>query len=390
MNKDLYDQITTEVDNLKVDLKQLADYLFVNPELGHQEFKAADKITKLLAQEGFQVETGTAELDTAFKARFATSENNQGPTIGFLAEYDALPEGHSCGHNLIAAMSVGAAIALKRCGDKFQGNIEIYGTPAEETDGGKVIMTEKGVFDHLDAAFIAHPGDKNTILESSLAMDAIEFIFHGKSAHAAAAPHEGVNALDAVINFFNNINALRQQLTEDIKIHGIIAEGGTAPNIIPSKTVAKFYIRAKQREHLNKVIYRVMDCAKGAATATGCSFEHDYFELSFDNMVTNQVLANLFEQKIKDLGADFHDSGSNMGSTDMGNVSHIAPAIHPFIAISSHEITAHTEEFKVAAGSEQGKRGMVLGAKSLALTAADLFTKTELIQKVKSEFSKSG
>ncbi|ACB84701.1 M20 family metallopeptidase [Natranaerobius thermophilus] len=386
MSSEIKTEVIKEIKNLEKELGSIADFIHQNPEPGLEEFQAVKLLTNKLSQEGFEVQQPIAGLETAFKASYQ-SQHSPYPKIGFLAEYDALPEGHSCGHNLIAAMSYGAGVALKRLLDKFQGGtIEIYGTPAEETDGAKVTMVEQGIFNHLDAALICHPGSKNMVLDSSLAMDAIEFKFYGKAAHAAAAPHEGINALDAVISLFNNINSLRQQLTTDVRIHGIITEGGSAPNIIPEKGVARFYVRASERDYLNQVVSKVINCASGAAQATGCQYEYDYFELSFDNMITNKTLADSFQQNLKELGAVIHAPGGNFGSTDMGNVSHVTPSIHPFISISSRDIAAHTDAFKEAAGSKEGKQGMLLGAKALAMTGADLLVQPELIDRIKADF----
>ncbi|OWZ83943.1 M20 family metallopeptidase [Natranaerobius trueperi] len=384
-NQSIKQQIISDIDKRREQLENISDYIYNNPEMGHKEEKAVSLLTNKLEQESFKVEKELAGLKTAFRASYGSNKDDM-PVIGILAEYDALPEGHACGHNLIAGMSFGAAVAISKFKDKIPGRIEIYGAPAEETDGAKVTLVESGVFDHLDTAIMAHPGPKNVTEVSSLAIDAIEFTFYGRSAHASSAPQQGINALDAVIGLFNNINALRQQVTDDVRIHGIITEGGTAPNIIPKKTVARFYVRARKRDHLNKVVKQVLNCAKGAATATGCTLEHNNFEFSFDNLKPNNVLSSTFKSNLELLGEKVYQPPSSSGSTDMGNVSHVTPAIHPNISIGSN-IAPHTEEFLQASGSEKGKDCMILGAKAIALTAYDLLTDTGMIEKVKSEFN---
>lgn len=384
MVKDLKKKVLEEIENIKDRLIQISDYIYNNPEMGHKEFKAVKVLTEELSKHGFAVEKGIAGLETAFKGEYKGVR--EGPAVGILAEYDALPMGHACGHNIIGAAAIGAGIALSKVMNQLPGKIIIYGTPAEETDGAKVTMCEKGVFDEIDMAMMIHPGDRNVVRNKSLAMDAIEFAYHGRAAHAAAAPHEGINALDGVIMLFNSINALRQQLKDDVRIHGIITEGGVAPNIIPEKAVARFYVRAAERSYLNEVVEKVMKCAEGAAISTGCRLEHRNFELSFDNLVTNTVLAEVFENNLRELGEPLHEAREMMGSTDMGNVSHVVPAIHPYIAIGDKGLPGHTKEFLEAAGSSQGHKGLITGAKALAMTAVDILADPEIIKKAREEF----
>ncbi len=386
MVKDLKKKVLEEIENIKDRLIQISDYIYNNPEMGHKEFKAVKVLTEELSKHGFAVEKGIADLKTAFKAEYKGIE--EGPIVGILAEYDALPMGHACGHNIIGAAAIGAGIALSRVMNQLPGKLIIYGTPAEETDGAKVTMCEKGVFDEIDMAMMIHPGDRNVVKNKSLAMDAIEFVYHGRAAHAAAAPHEGINALDGVIMLFNSINALRQQLKDDVRIHGIITEGGVAPNIIPEKAVARFYIRAAERSYLDEVVQKVNKCAEGAAISTGCRLEHSNFELSFDNLVTNTVLAEVFENNLRELGEPLDEAREMMGSTDMGNVSHVVPAIHPYIAIGDKGLPGHTKEFLEAAGSSRGHKGLIIGAKVLAMTAVDLLAGPEIIKKAKEEFNR--
>lgn len=378
-------KINDKIEQMRSELYEVSQSIGNHPELGHQEFKSSALLADTLITHGFKVEMGICGLKTAFEAVYDSGK--PGPSIGYMAEYDALPEiGHACGHNLIGTMAVGAAIGLSEVIE--EGKIYVYGTPAEETVGGKVTMTETGVFKHLDVALMAHPSSRHEESGSSLAMDAIQFSFYGQSAHAAASPHEGINALDAVIQTFNSINALRQHVKDDVRFHGIIPEGGKAANIVPDYAVAQFYVRAKEREYLNVVLEKVKGCAQGAALATGAKLEISFYELSYDNLITNETLSKTFTNNLITLGVEpsiIHPKGGG-GSLDMGNVSHVVPSIHPYIPIIDSPCVAHTKAFRNAALSERGFEGMLLGAKCLAYTAFDVITNPELLKKIKEEF----
>lgn len=384
----LKEKVVLQVDEIKNDIFEVADEIHRNPELGNQEFKASKLLREKIANYGFTVKD-VEGLPTAF---IATKKGTKpGPTIALLAEYDALPQiGHACGHNLIAAASFGAAAALGKLSNDLVGEVMLVGSPAEETDGAKVLLVEKGIFRDVDAAMMVHPGNKTTAYSTSLAMEAIEFTYTGKAAHAAAAPHMGINALDAVIMLFNGINALRQQLKSDVRIHGIITEGGKAPNIIPDRAVARFYVRAKEKGYMLKVKEKVIACAKGAELATGAKLSYKNFELHFDNLITNKTMADMFKHNLKELGvSDISDEEEGIGSTDMGNVSQVVPAIHPHIAIAERNVAPHSIEFCQAAGSSRGKEAALLSAKAMAMTAVALAEKPELLNKAKEEFKKA-
>lgn len=384
------DTLIKLIEEYKPRFFEISQYIGNNPELGNEEFKACKILTEELGRHGFEVKTGIVNQPTAFEAVYDSGQ--PGPHIGFMAEYDALPEvGHACGHNLIGTMGIAAGIALSKVLNQTGGKVFVYGTPAEETKGAKVTMAEEGLFSHLDAAIMAHPSDTYVKSGSSLAMDAIQFAFHGKSAHAAASPEKGINALDAVIQTFNSINALRQHVTPDVRIHGIIPEGGKAANVVPDYAVAQFYVRANKRKELNDVVSKVKACAEGAALAAGVTLEISNYEYSYDDMVTNEVLSDLFTQNLFELGvpkgAVREKTGG--GSLDMGNVSQHTPSIHPFIKISEKPVTAHTHEFREAALSKEGFEGMITGTKAMAMTGFDLLSDNELLEKVKTEFYKS-
>ncbi|QJX62406.1 M20 family metallopeptidase [Niallia circulans] len=383
--------ILDTINENEAKFKDISIYIGENPELGHEEFKACEILTDTLKQHGFNVEIGICDLPTAFKATFDSGK--AGPVIGYMAEYDALPElGHACGHNLIGTMGIAAGIGLSKVLSETGGKVIVYGTPAEETKGGKVTMAEAGIFEELDVAMMVHPLDNYMTSGDSLAMDAIQFEFFGKAAHAAASPHLGINALDAVLQTFNSINALRQHIKSDARIHGVITEGGKAANIVPDYAVAQFYVRAGKREEVNKLVEKVKQCAEGAALQTGATVKASFYEFSYDDMITNQTLSDLFTKQLVDLGVDaseIQEQRDGSGSLDMGNVSQVVPSIHPYVKICNEAYACHTHEFREAAMSDQGKDAMILGAKSMALTGLEILTNKELLAEIKAEFIKN-
>ncbi|AUO12241.1 M20 family metallopeptidase [Priestia megaterium] len=381
--------INETINKLQDTFYDVSKYIGQNPELGHEEFKACKALTDVLKEQGFTVEIGTCDLPTAFTAVYDSQK--PGPSIGFMAEYDALPDlGHACGHNLIGTMSIAAGIGLSKAVTETGGKVYVYGTPAEETRGGKVTMAEQGIFNHLDVAMMVHPYYCHQKSGRSLAMDAIQFEFFGKSAHAAAAPHEGINALDGVLQTFNSINALRQHVKPDVRIHGVITEGGKAANVVPDYAVAQFYVRASTRAYVDEVTEKVKACANGAALATGTKLKISNYEFSYDDMQTNQTLSDVYTNNLVSLGVSeqsiTEDQGDH-GSLDMGNVSQVVPAIHPYIQICDDYFVCHTHEFREAALSEQGREAMILGAQTMALTGYDVLTNQTLLQKIKEEFN---
>ncbi|PFO03818.1 amidohydrolase [Bacillus sp. AFS076308] len=367
-------------------LWEINDILYYQPELGDEEFESMKLLVEFLEQHQFSVEKGIVGRPTAFKAVYDSKK--EGPTIAYLSEYDALPEvGHGCGHNMIGTMSAGAGVLLSKVVEEIGGRVIVLGTPAEETNGAKVPMAEQGVFDDIDAAMILHPADESYESGDSLAMDAIQFDFRGRTSHAAASPEKGINALDAVIQLFNGINALRQHVTSDVRIHGIIKEGGVAANIVPDKAIAQFYVRAKDRNYLNEVVQKVISVAKGASSMTGADVHIENYELSYDNMVTNQTLSQLFTNNLLTTGVkQVKKAKESYGSIDMGNVSHVVPAIHPYIGLDSPGLIAHTREFADLTITDNSHKILARGALALALTGYDLITNKEVFEKMKNEF----
>ncbi|MGI6225992.1 MAG: amidohydrolase, partial [Peptococcales bacterium] len=293
-------------------------------------------------------------------------------------------------HNLIATISVGAAIAVTKAIPHFQGTLIVLGTPAEEGGGGKVIMVEKGCFDNVDCAMIIHPSDETMVDDISLANANPVFTFHGKAAHAAAFPHKGINALEAVIQTFNNINALRGHLKDDVRIHGIITQGGVASNIVPELAQAKFSVRALKRKDLDPVVEKVCQCAKAAALAQGARLEITTDGASYDEIMNNKVLTSLLKENYFALGEPVEERTieQGLGSTDMGNVTQVVPGFQSYIGIGKG-LATHTIEFREHSGGPEGHRGLNIASKALAMTVVDLFTNPDLVAQAQAEFKKS-
>ncbi|WP_419882717.1 M20 family metallopeptidase [Peribacillus sp. B-H-3] len=359
-----------------------------NPEIGNQEYFASDTLTNILEEAGFEVTRNVAGHETGFIAR--KSSGKPGPSIAFLAEYDALPGlGHACGHNIIGTTSIAAGIALSKVVEETGGEAVVFGTPAEEggpNGSAKGSFVKHGLLEGIDAALMIHPSGKTGLTSPSLAVDPLDFFFYGKAAHAAGSPEEGINALDAVIGLFNGINALRQQLPSDVRIHGIITHGGDAPNIIPDFASARFFIRASTWKRAEEVSAKVRNVAQGAALAAGATVKIERFQNEVHDIVINTSLDEVLREELENLGETVDKRSGGIGSTDAGNVSHVVPTAHPYIKIGHDELIAHTNEFREAAGSRQGEHALLTGAKALALTGYRLLTDKELLQKVKTEF----
>jgi len=378
--------LTEEFNKIQDDLFNISKELYDNPELGDEEFESMKLLVDYLRSHQFEVETGIVNRPTAFRAEF--KGDKPGPTIAYLAEYDALPGiGHGCGHNLIATMSTGAGIVLSKAIQEIGGKVIVLGTPAEETNGAKVPMSEEGIFDEVDVAMMVHPLGKSTESGATLAMDAIQFEFTGKSSHAAAAPEKGINALDGVIQLFNGINALREHVPSDVRMHGIISEGGEAANIVPDRAVAQFYFRAEKRETLDNVVEKVKNIAKGASLTTGATVAISNYELSYDNMETNQALSEAFTKNLKEISPrPVHPAKEATGSADMGNVSQVVPSIHPHIGLNEEGLVLHTKEVADKTITEDGRNAMSEGVLALAKTGYDVITDKNLLASIKEEF----
>lgn len=372
---------------LAPELKDISDFIFENPELGHEEFKSCKAHVDLLKKHGFDVIEEYMDIKTAFRASYDSGK--PGPRISFLSEYDALPGiGHGCAHNMLGATNTGAGIVLSKLVDEIGGSVIVFGTPAEETSGAKVTMADNNAFDDVDIAMEVHPGSENYKSGSSLAMEAIQFTFRGQTAHAAADPEKGINALDGVISTFVGINALRQHIKPTARVHGIIVDGGKAANIVPDYAVAQFYVRAKTKTYLNEIVEKVKNCARAGALSSGAQLEITNYELSYDNLVTNTTLSDLFTEKWLEVGVeDIKEPKSSTGSIDIGNVSQYVPAIHPYFKICDSTIPGHTIEFANATKTEQAYKSMIDTIVALVLTSIEIITDDKIFNAIKEEFN---
>jgi len=385
----LKDEIGARVDALRPELERIGRDIHANPEIGYEERQAVAWLTALLREHGFDVEVGVANTPTAF---VATRRNGTGPSIAFLSEYDALRGlGHGCGHNLIATASVGAGIALAEALDRFPGRVQVIGTPAEEGGGGKIRLIRGGIFREVDAAMMFHPDTRTQVLHWALAVTHMHFEFIGRAAHASGDPEKGINALDAFVLAYNGISMLRQHIKEGARLHGFLKEGGTAPNIVPERTSGEFLVRARDEAYMQELVQKVKNIFQAAALATGCSVKLTFEEEPYTDLRNNGVLATLFEENLRRLGIDPVEGvpWENAGSTDMGNVSHVVPALHPTLAIAPAEVPGHSQAFLEASGSLRGYQAMIDAAKALAMTGADLLADPSLVEKAKVEFRRS-
>ena len=383
--EELKTRICDYLDELAPRLIQISHTIHANPEIAFEEHESMKLLADTAESNGYSVQRGVAGLDTAFVAQ---SSQGEGPTVAFLAEYDALPGlGHACGHNIIGTAAIGAALAMQAIREEMGGTIKLIGTPAEEGGGGKVIMAEHNIFDGLDAAMMVHPGTKAMTTRTTLAANRITFEFFGKSAHAASRPFDGINALDACIQTFNNINALRQHLKPKVRIHGIITHGGDAPNIVPEYTRAKFSVRAADSDYSFEVLQKVIACAEAGALAAGATMKYQH-TMHYAQRIANPTLARLFGDNISTLGEEVQEPAPDepMGSSDMGNVSQIVPSIHPYVTVAPPGVGGHTPEFAEAAKSTWGDQALMRSAKAMAMTAVDLMTQPHLLAQAKAEF----
>jgi len=362
-------------DQARDDLIALSHRIHANPEVGFEEEKAASWLSETLADAGFSVETGICDLPTAFIARAGS-----GPLhIGICAEYDSLPGiGHACGHNIIAAASVGAGIAAAKVADDVGLTISVIGTPAEEVcdAGGKILLLERGAFEGMHAAMMVHPAPMDVVEFPIIAASMFEVCYHGKEAHASAFPERGINAADALTVAQTAIGLLRQHIRSTDRIHGIITKGGEAPNIIPAHTVAKYIVRANTLADLDEIKDKVLKCFEAGALATGSELEILGGEKPYAEMLHDPDMAAAYRRNAEALGRTFPDFGPAAqraaGSTDMGNVSLAMPSIHPAIGIDSLPAVNHQPEFTTQCVTPAADKAIIDGAVSLAWTAVDL------------------
>jgi len=382
------DAIVQAVDRLADELEALSHQIHDHPELGYEEVKACAWLTDFLGRKDFKVETGLAGVATAFRA---TIETGAGPTIAILCEYDALPGiGHACGHNVIATSGVGAGAALAAVKAQLpKGRVQVIGTPAEEGGGGKIKLIQSGVFKDVDCAMMIHGFDRTLLHQDLLGIVRVTLEYSGKAAHASVDPWVGINALDACIQTFNAVSMLRQQVRPECRIHGIITNGGAAANIIPEYAAATFYVRAPRIDTMWELYKRVVACAEGAARAAGAGLKVTQHDNVYEPMNSNKVLLDLFATNMKTAGlVEGEPIPDRLGSSDIGNVSQVIPAIQPMVAIAPLGTAIHSREFADAAVKPPARAGLVAAAKTMAMTTFDLLAEPARVEQAKEEFAR--
>jgi amidohydrolase len=380
------------IDRLEPELLLVSHEIHAHPELAFEEHRAAALLIDALRKGELDVEAGAYGLATAFAAEFGAAE---GPLVAVLAEYDALPEiGHSCGHNLIAASALGAGLALSTLREHLPGRVRVLGTPAEERGGGKELMARSGAFDGVDAALMMHPSSVDLVTMPCVALAEVQVVYRGRSAHAAAMPERGVNALDALVTAYQAIAQLRQHIQANERLHGIITRGGDAPNIVPEIAEGRFYVRAANERELEVLRQRVIGCFEAGARATGAELELRWGDVDYLEIRRNAPLEDAFRSNAEQLGRRFFPieqlPASLAGSTDMGNISHRVPSIHPMLAAAPMHCTIHNAEFAEHARAEIGDRAAIDGAKALAMTALDVLVDGDLRERAKAIFEAGG
>ncbi len=384
LDEKLKNTIFQTVDSELKNLIEIRNYLYQNPEVGGEEEKAAFMLTEALSQHGFSVEREFHGIPHAFRAVFKSKK--EGPVIGYLCEFDAMPEtGHSCGHNIIAAVSLGAAFAVQSILKETGGSVIVYGTPGEECLCTKVQLADEGAFDEVDVAMMAHPNPRTEASMSTLAIESLQIEFYGLSSHAGAAPEKGVNALDAAVFCYESIGHEKQYLRET-NVYGIINEGGKKASSIPDYASLKYLLRAKDMKALKKVNQMVKRCAESAALLTGCTVKISNNEPSNYNLVTNQTLSAVFNKFYQDLGEETIFYVESSASSDIGDVSHKVPVIHPWLGMNCPEYPLHSRQFADMTVTKEGDRVLRMGSLALALTACAVLTSEELLSRIKEEF----
>ncbi len=384
------DRIDRVVDEHAAVLLDASHRIHARPELGFEEHHAHEVLTRVLADAGLTVTPGAYDLPTAFEAVAGTS----GPRIAICCEYDALPViGHACGHNVIGTAGVGAGIAAAAVAEELGGTVVVLGTPAEEGGGGKITMAERGAFEGVDAALMVHPAGADLSRFGAIAIQRLNVTYHGRAAHAAAAPQAGRNALDAAVLGYVNVAALRQHIRPDERVHGIFTEAGDAANVVPERAAATWYVRSPTTKGLARLKDRVLACLEAGATAAGCRMDHEWIDPAFANMVDNGPMIESYRANLARTGRTLLDPGTDIsaivGSTDMGNVSHVVASIHPMIAVSPPTVAIHTQDFVRFAAGPEGDRAVLDGAKAMAATVADLWAAPGVLDATRAAFAEA-
>lgn len=358
--------------SVEAELRDISRWMYENPETAYEEHESSARLSEFLGANGFEVDYPAYGLETAFEA----NAGSEGPRVVICAEYDALPEvGHACGHNIIATSSAGAGVALAGLTEDLGIRVTVLGTPAEEGGGGKIELIEAGAFEDAAASMLIHPSPRNLADPRLLAADGILVEFHGKTAHAAATPDQGRNALDAFVQAYNNISTLRQQFEPGDRVHGIIESGGAAANVIPDYTRSNWIVRAETAARFDELHAKVIACFDAAAVATGCTVEYGGTRNPYTDLVSHPLLTELFAANAKAIGRPmptFAEVGEKTyASSDMGNVSYVVPSIHPSVRIDTDAVN-HQPEFAASTITPSGEMALRDGALAMAGTIIDM------------------
>lgn len=384
--------VSAAIDAMAPTLIAVSHFIHDNPELNFKEYKSSARLQQAVRDAGLTVTGGAYGCETGYESEFGKAG---APLVAILSEYDALPGiGHACGHNVIGSAGLGAALGLAKLGAALPGRVRYLGTPAEEGGGGKEVMAQHGAFKGVDAAMMVHSSGFDIETMPCLALTQVDVIYHGQSAHASAMPHRGLNALDAVVLAYQGIAALRQHIRPTERIHGIITDGGQAANIVPERAAAHFLVRAENAKDLAKLKQRVHGCLEAGALATGVRAEINWAKADYLDLKTAWPLAKSYRANAEMLGRQFVEMeqlpAGTAGSTDMGNVSYRVPSIHPMIAIAPMNVVIHNPEFTRWAKSDRGDKGVIDGAKAMAMTAIDFFCDADLRKRTAEGFAESG
>lgn len=376
---DRIDAVATEIIDVSHEIHQ-------HPEQNFEEYFASELITRTANSLGLSTEKGTYGCDTSF-----AGEVGSGPTVCIMSEYDALPEiGHGCGHNVIAAAGLGAAIGLASVANASGGRLRYLGTPGEEGGGGKIIMAQHGALDGVDIAMMVHSADADLTTIDAIALQQLFIEYSGEESHAAAAPHKGRNALDAAVLGYMAVGMLRQHMLPTERVHGVFRRGGDKPNIVPSDAATEWYVRSDNIDTLNELKPRVLHALESGAHACGCTSRHEWIGTPYADMVTNNALSASYSANALLLGRTVTDprvSGHRVvGSTDMGNVSHLVPSIHPMISSAPVGSSIHTKDFARHSISQMADQAVIDGAKAMAMTAIDFWTSQDRQRAIAEEF----
>ncbi|MFO7942583.1 MAG: amidohydrolase [Bacillota bacterium] len=391
------ESVREALNGLKPRLTELNQWMYDNPELGFQEYRASELLTEELQSAGFEVQRGIAGKETAFMAKYESS--GDGPAIAFFAEYDALPDiGHACGHNIIATSAIGAAISLIKAWPGLPGSVYVFGAPAEEQSsviddcGGKVYIVEEDLLENVDVAMMMHPTNFNSAWSNNLAVQPLEMVFYGKTAQPAGSAHLGINAFEAAVLAYTNINAIRQYFPPDHFVHGMTTESGPAPNIMSPRSKLRLHVRAPTNAELEELLVRIKHCGQAAALVTGARVDFNYYLLRYLEMVNNHVLGNLLEKNLRELDLEVSPRAARpRGSTDMGNVSQTVPSVHGYISLGPAEEVGntHNPEFAPSTIKEPGRQALLNAASAMAMTAVELLENPTLVEEAKNEFEET-